>query len=149
MFVVHARRSQSPILQALLAASSSRAKNPACQLKFINTTKILMLTKAAKWNRTVLEVLYQIGSTTHVADLNHCQVSLVDVASAATNETKLSSAAEVHSSRSPQPAAVNALLAQSSQHLQAGTAGPPADSTTNQHITCLKLIWVWTSTIRR
>jgi len=52
----------------------------------------------------------------------------VDEASAATNEKKLSSVA-VHSSRRPEQAAVNALLVQSIQHLQAGTTDPPADPT--------------------
>ena len=78
----------------------------------------------------------------HDTDLNHCRVSSVAEASAGTNETKLSSAAEVRSSRPLQPAAVSALWAQSNRHLQAGTTGPPADptpaDTTTQQITRLK-----------
>lgn len=72
-------------------------------------------------------VLRQTASKVHDTDLNHCQASPVDEASAATNETKLSSGVEVHSSRQPDLVAVNALSAQSSRHLQAGTTDPPVD----------------------
>jgi len=62
----------------------------------------------------------------------------VDAASAVTSETKLSSAAEAGSSHQLGPVAASELLAQSSQHLQAGTTDPSADSaptdTTSQHI---------------
>ena len=58
-----------------------------------------------------------------------------------TNETRLSSAAEVHSSRQLGPVAENALSVQSSHHLQAGTTDRPVDptpaSTTASHITLL------------
>ena len=63
----------------------------------------------------------------HNTDLSHRQASMVGEASAVTNEMKLSSAAEVDSNHQPQLEVVNALLVQSSRHLQAGTAGPSAD----------------------
>jgi len=77
-------------------------------------------------------------------DLNRRQGSLVDEASAATNETKLSPAAAVRSIHQPRPEAVNAPSEQSSLHLPAGTTGPLADPTPQtSNITHLKVEF-WT-----
>ena len=65
----------------------------------------------------------------HDTDQNRRQASLVGEASAVTNATTLSSDVAVHSSHRPGPAEENALLVQSSRHLQAGTTGPLADPT--------------------